>query len=56
MGAGIEDVVAVKVLETGLVPPVPNYREPDPELGVLNLSRGGAYPVSHALRLAAGFG
>ncbi|MBP6763483.1 MAG: SDR family NAD(P)-dependent oxidoreductase, partial [Rubrivivax sp.] len=56
MGAGIEDVVAVKILETGLVPPVPNYREPDPDLGVLNLSRGGSYPVRHALRLAAGFG
>ncbi len=56
MGAGIEDVVAVKALETGLVPPVPNYREPDPELGPLNLSRGGSYPVRYALRLAAGFG
>jgi hypothetical protein len=56
MGAGIEDVVAVKALETGLVPPVPNYREVDPDLGVLNLSRGGAYPVRYALRLAAGFG
>ncbi len=56
MGAGIEDVVAVKALETGIVPPVPNYREPDPELGVLNLSRGGSYPVRYALRLAAGFG
>jgi acyl transferase domain-containing protein len=56
MGAGIEDVVAIKSLETGLVPPVPNFREPDPELGVLNLSRGGAYPVRYALRLAAGFG
>ena len=56
MGAGIEDVVAVKALETGLVPPVPNYREPDPELGDLNLSTGGAYPVRYALRLAAGFG
>jgi acyl transferase domain-containing protein len=56
MGAGIEDVVAVKTLETGLVPPVPNYREPDPELGALNLSRGGSYPVHYALRLAAGFG
>ena len=33
MGAGIEDVVAVKALETGIVPPVPNYSEPDPELG-----------------------
>ena len=33
MGAGIEDVVAIKALETGIVPPVPNYREPDPDLG-----------------------
>jgi acyl transferase domain-containing protein/acyl carrier protein len=56
MGAGIEDVVAIKALETGLVPPVPNYREVDADLGVLNLSRGGAYPVRYALRLAAGFG
>ncbi len=56
MGAGIEDVVAVKALETGLVPAVPNYREPDPELGALNLSTGGSYPVRYALRLAAGFG
>ncbi|HEX6887240.1 MAG TPA: beta-ketoacyl synthase N-terminal-like domain-containing protein, partial [Candidatus Nanopelagicales bacterium] len=56
MGAGIEDVVAVKALETGIVPPVPNYKEPDPDLGQLNLSVGGAYPVQYALRLAAGFG
>ncbi|MGA5299591.1 SDR family NAD(P)-dependent oxidoreductase [Nucisporomicrobium flavum] len=56
MGAGVEDVVAMKALETGLVPPVPNFKEPDPELGRLNLSTGGAYPVRYALRLAAGFG
>ena len=56
MGAGIEEVVAVKALETGIVPPVPNFHELDPELGQLNLSRGGAYPVKYALRLAAGFG
>src|SRR6266508_4049755 len=56
MGAGVEDVVAVKGLETGIVPPVPNFKEPDPELGRLNLSAGGAYPVRYALRLAAGFG
>ena len=56
MGVGIEDVVAVKALETGIVPPVPNFREIDPELGQLNLSKGGAYPVRYALRLAAGFG
>ena len=56
MGAGIEDVVALKALETGIVPPVPNYQEPDPDLGSLNLSTGGQYPVEYALRLAAGFG
>ncbi|AQZ63239.1 hypothetical protein BKM31_18820 [[Actinomadura] parvosata subsp. kistnae] len=56
MGAGIEDVVAIKAIETGIVPPVPNHKEPDPELGPLNLSTGGAYPVRYALRLAAGFG
>jgi acyl transferase domain-containing protein/acyl carrier protein len=56
MGAGIEDVVAIKALETGVVPPVANFKEVDPELGALNLSRGGAYPVEYALRLGAGFG
>ncbi|MEZ5098183.1 MAG: SDR family NAD(P)-dependent oxidoreductase, partial [Nocardioides sp.] len=56
MGAGVEDVLAIKALETGVVPGVPNYREPDPELGRLNLSTGGDYPVEYALRLAAGFG
>ena len=56
MAAGIEDVVAVKALETGCVPPVANFKEVDPELGQLNLSKGGHYPVDYALRLAAGFG
>ncbi|MGI9648696.1 MAG: beta-ketoacyl synthase N-terminal-like domain-containing protein, partial [Acidimicrobiia bacterium] len=56
MGTGIEDVVAIKALETGIVPPVPNLKEPDPDLGFLNLSVGGTYPVEYALRLGAGFG
>ncbi len=56
MGTGIEDVVAVKALETGCVPPVANFKEVDPELGVLNLSKGGLYPVEYALHLGAGFG
>ena len=56
MGVGIETAAAVKILEHGIVPPVPNLREPDPELGPLNLSRGGPYPVQYALHLAAGFG
>ena len=56
MAVGIEDVVSVKILETGIVPPVPNFKEVDPELGPLNLSKGGPYPVRYALRLGAGFG
>ncbi len=56
MAAGMEDVLAVKALETGVVPPVANFKEVDPELGALNLSKGGVYPVRYALRLGAGFG
>ena len=56
MAVGIEDVVSVKILETGMIPPVANFREVDPELGMLNLSKGGSYPVRYALRLGAGFG
>ncbi len=56
MATGIEDVLAVKALETGLVPPVPNFKEVDPELGLLNLSKGGAYPIQYAMHLGAGFG
>ena len=56
MATGIEEVLAVKALETGVVPPVPNFKEIDPELGSLNLATGGDYPVEYALRLGAGFG
>jgi len=56
MATGIEEVLAVKALETGVVPPVANFKEIDPELGALNLSKGGAYPIEYALRLGAGFG
>ncbi len=56
MGVGIEDVLAVKALETGLIPPIANVKEVDPDLGHLNLSKGGRYPIRYALRLGAGFG
>jgi acyl transferase domain-containing protein/acyl carrier protein/NAD(P)-dependent dehydrogenase (short-subunit alcohol dehydrogenase family) len=56
MATGIEDVVAVKALETGCVPPVANFKEVDPELGLLNLSKGGTYPIEYAIHLGAGFG
>jgi acyl transferase domain-containing protein/NAD(P)-dependent dehydrogenase (short-subunit alcohol dehydrogenase family)/acyl carrier protein len=56
MGVGVEDVISIKILEHGIVPPVPNYKVEDPTLGPLNLSRGWRYPVQFALHLAAGFG
>ncbi len=56
MGAGLEDVIAVRCLSTGLVPPIANFKEADPELAGITLSKGGHYNFKYALRLAAGFG
>lgn len=59
MAVGVEDVVAIKALQKGIVPPIAHLDEqfePDPDLGDLNLSHGGTYPVHYALRLGAGFG
>jgi malonyl CoA-acyl carrier protein transacylase len=56
MGAGIEDIMAVKMLQAGIVPPIANFKEQDPELGYLNLSKGQKYDIQYALRFAAGFG
>ncbi|WP_424244195.1 malonyl CoA-acyl carrier protein transacylase [Elusimicrobium posterum] len=56
MGAGIEDVIAVRCLNTGVIPPIANYKEPDPELAGINLSKGGKYNFKYSLRLGAGFG
>ncbi|MFH1112944.1 MAG: SDR family NAD(P)-dependent oxidoreductase [Pseudomonadota bacterium] len=56
MGVGVEDVVAVRCLQKGMLPPIPNLRQPDPEFADLNLSGGGTCEVNYALRLAAGFG
>lgn len=59
MGVGVEDVIAVKALEFQKIPPIAHFDQdfqPDPDLGNLNLSHGGAYPVEYSLRLGAGFG
>ncbi|MDH5403301.1 MAG: acyltransferase domain-containing protein, partial [Candidatus Heimdallarchaeota archaeon] len=56
MGAGIEDVVAIKAIEKNKIPPIANFKEPDPDLGDLQLSKGGVITVNYVLRLAAGFG
>ncbi len=56
MGAGLEDVIVVRALNTGIIPPIANYKEADPELAGINLSKGGKYDLKYALRFAAGFG
>ncbi len=56
MGTSIEDVLAARSLQMGKVPPVVNYKVPDPKLQGLNLSKGGNHQCEYALRMAAGFG
>ncbi|OGS53207.1 MAG: hypothetical protein A3J79_14290, partial [Elusimicrobia bacterium RIFOXYB2_FULL_62_6] len=56
MGSSLEEAVAVRALNTGIIPPIANYKEPDPELAGINLSKGGKYDFEYAIRFAAGFG
>ena len=57
MGVGIEDASMFYGLLTGRIPPIANHKETDPELGNLNLSKGGDYPnLKYGMRFAAGFG
>ena len=57
MAVGIEDASMLYGLLTQRIPPIANHKEQDPELGNLNLSKGGHYPnVEYGLRFAAGFG
>ena len=57
MGVGIEDASMFYGLMTGRIPPIANHKEVDPELGDLNLSKGGEYSnLKYGMRFAAGFG
>ena len=56
MGAGIEDAVVLKGMQRQTLPPIANFRDPDPTLGNLRLSQGGPHALEYGLRLAAGFG
>ncbi|MEK9716603.1 MAG: beta-ketoacyl synthase N-terminal-like domain-containing protein, partial [Candidatus Heimdallarchaeota archaeon] len=56
MGAGLEDAIAIKSLEKNRIPPIANFKNPDPDLGNLRISKGGTFNIKYALRLAAGFG
>ena len=56
MGVGIEDAMMFYGLMTGRIPPIANHKEVDPELGNLNLSKGGDYSnLKYGMRFAAGF-
>ena len=57
MGVGIEDALMFYGLDTGRIPPIANHKEQDPELGNLNLSKGGNHDnLRYGMRFAAGFG
>jgi 3-oxoacyl-(acyl-carrier-protein) synthase/acyl carrier protein len=57
MGVGIEDASMIHALATGRIPPIANHKVFDPELGNLNLSKGGYHEnINYGLRFAAGFG
>ncbi|MDP6870030.1 MAG: beta-ketoacyl synthase N-terminal-like domain-containing protein [Candidatus Poseidoniaceae archaeon] len=57
MGVGIEDASMFHGLNTGMIPPIANHKEVDPELGDLNLSKGGNHSnLKYGMRFAAGFG
>ncbi|HDZ17112.1 MAG TPA: SDR family NAD(P)-dependent oxidoreductase [archaeon] len=56
MGAGIEEAVAIKSMEKGLIPPMANLDRIDPNYTKFNFSKGSKERKKYALRFAAGFG
>ncbi|MCL1789070.1 MAG: beta-ketoacyl-ACP synthase II [Oscillospiraceae bacterium] len=54
---GVEAIIAVKTMETGVVPPTANYKEPDPDCDldyVPNVAR--KQEINKAMSLSLGFG
>ncbi|MGB0489583.1 MAG: beta-ketoacyl synthase N-terminal-like domain-containing protein [Candidatus Poseidoniaceae archaeon] len=57
MGVGIEDASMIHGLHHRRFPPIANHKEVDPELGNLNLSKGGSIDgIEYGIRFGAGFG
>lgn len=56
MGAGVEECVAIKSMERGIIPPIANYSQIDPAFDGLYFSKGENKRAKYAIRLAAGFG
>jgi malonyl CoA-acyl carrier protein transacylase len=56
MGAGIEEAVAIKSMEKGIIPPIANFNRIDPNFKKFKFSKGSNERKKYALRFAAGFG
>lgn len=56
LGASIEEAASAKALQYQRIPPVVNYKEPDPNLEGLNLSKGGEYEFEYVLKTVSAFG
>jgi acyl transferase domain-containing protein/NAD(P)-dependent dehydrogenase (short-subunit alcohol dehydrogenase family)/acyl carrier protein len=56
LGASIEEAVSARALQYQRIPPVVNYKEQDPYLEGLNLSKGGEYEFEFVLRAVSAFG
>ncbi|NLP13740.1 MAG: SDR family NAD(P)-dependent oxidoreductase [Clostridium sp.] len=56
MAASIEEAIAAKALQYQRIPPVVNFKQPDPDLEGLNLSQGGSYSFEYVIRMVAAYG
>eukprot|EP01113_Clastostelium_recurvatum_P042184 TRINITY_DN6814_c0_g1_i1.p1 TRINITY_DN6814_c0_g1~~TRINITY_DN6814_c0_g1_i1.p1 ORF type:complete len:576 (-),score=119.55 TRINITY_DN6814_c0_g1_i1:7-1734(-) len=56
MGVAFEEAVAVRALQTGVLPPVPHLHTVDPYLGGIIPFKGGKHNRKYILRFAGGFG
>ncbi|MDP4180221.1 MAG: SDR family NAD(P)-dependent oxidoreductase, partial [Bacillota bacterium] len=56
LGASIEEAVSAKALQFQKIPPISNYKEADPDLKGLNLSKGGSYEFDYVLRSVTALG
>jgi NAD(P)-dependent dehydrogenase (short-subunit alcohol dehydrogenase family)/acyl carrier protein len=56
LGASLEEALSAKALQYQKIPPIVNYKEPDPDLEGLNLSEGGTYQFEYVLRTVSAMG
>ncbi|MCF2139109.1 MAG: SDR family NAD(P)-dependent oxidoreductase [Candidatus Lokiarchaeota archaeon] len=56
MGVGMEEAVAIKSIEYGIIPPIANFGKIDPKYSKFYFSTGIKERKDYAIRFAAGFG